>query len=129
MLGLGSQKSDIDKVIESLSVLETSSDYSAPEEISLSASEIPGVKAQQMMNPRQAFFADSQMVNASDAAGLVSAYCFAPCPPGWAVLSPGQKIDAEDLKSFAPDHKVRVVKPVVNSSTLEGDSDGSNTAS
>lgn len=57
--------------------------------------------AEQVMQPRQAFFAPSRMVALQEAEGLISAECVAPCPPGIPLLVPGQRIGKDVLKLIA----------------------------
>ena len=57
-----------------------------PSATSLSWSVIPQI----CISIRDAYFADSEMVNASDAVGCISADLIAPYPPGVAVVAPGE---------------------------------------
>jgi arginine/lysine/ornithine decarboxylase len=123
LVGFGSLPSDIDYLIRCLENLETSAIASTPEE-TIPTSAHFAAPGKQLMNPRKAFFARSQMVDAAMAAGCISAENYAPCPPGWAVLLAGQEINSSIQSQISATRKVRVV-----SSPLEGDSDGSNTPS
>ena len=60
--------------------------------------------------PRDAFFAPTESVTASDAVGRVSAELICPYPPGVPVLSPGERITAEALSALidARDSGVRI---------------------
>jgi len=53
-----------------------------------------------VLSPREAFFAVSRTVTASDAVGRVSAELIAPYPPGVPVLAPGELITAEAVESL-----------------------------
>ena len=50
------------------------------------------VKPEQVITPREAYFADTELIGRSEAAGRISADLIAPYPPGVAVLAPGEKI-------------------------------------
>ena len=50
------------------------------------------VKPEQVITPREAYFADTEIIGRSEAAGRISADLIAPYPPGVAVLAPGEKI-------------------------------------
>src|SRR5215831_9237542 len=53
-----------------------------------------------VLSPRDAFFADNEIVPATAAAGRVSAELIAPYPPGVPVLAPGELITAEAIESL-----------------------------
>jgi arginine/lysine/ornithine decarboxylase len=55
-------------------------------------------RVMQIMSPRQASFAPSQMVPKDQAVGLIAAECIAPCPPGWLITIPGALITSDVLK-------------------------------
>lgn len=78
----------------------------------------------QQLNPRQAFFAESILIPAAEAEGKIASDWIAPCPPGYPILVPGQKITREIIEFLETSTSIRVVKHP----QLEGDSDGSNTA-
>ena len=62
------------------------------------------------MNLRQAFYAEKEEVKKEDAIGRISAEVIAECPPGIAILLPGELITAEHLP-YLEDYKVlEVVK-------------------
>jgi lysine decarboxylase len=58
------------------------------------------VDSEQALCPREAFFADTETVAWSDAAGRVSAELIAPYPPGIPVLSPGERITQTALAAL-----------------------------
>jgi lysine decarboxylase len=53
------------------------------------------VRPEQVLSPREAFFAAHRALPARDAVGRVSAELVAPYPPGVPVLAPGERITAE----------------------------------
>lgn len=55
------------------------------------------VKPEQVITPREAYFADTEMISRDQAAGRISADLIAPYPPGVAVLAPGEKITEQIL--------------------------------
>lgn len=80
-------------VIESLTTLR-----SGPRKIAISLSW--SVKAEQVMTPQEAYFAETILVNRENAVGRVSADLIAPYPPGVAVLAPGERITQEILSGL-----------------------------
>lgn len=78
-----------------------------------------------VVNPTEAFFAESRLLALKNSPGNISSDWLAPCPPGYPVLVPGQKIEQEIIKFIDPKISIRVIKQP----QLEGDSDGPNTAS
>jgi lysine decarboxylase len=59
------------------------------------------VEADQVLSPRDAFFADHESVPWAQAAGRVCAEVIAPYPPGVPVLAPGERITAAALDALA----------------------------
>lgn len=53
---------------------------------------------QQLLTPREAFFADFSLVPWDSALGKISAELISPYPPGVPVLCPGERIDGEVLE-------------------------------
>ena len=45
-----------------------------------------------VLSPRDAFFANSKLVNVKDAIGLISADLICPYPPGIPIIMPGEQI-------------------------------------
>ena len=80
-------------VTDSLSALRG---HKRPIKASLSWSVVP----QQVITPREAYFAETEMVSRDVAAGRISADLIAPYPPGVAVLAPGEMITEEILKGL-----------------------------
>ncbi len=58
------------------------------------------VVPEQVLSPREAFFADHEVVAADAAVGRVSAELVAPYPPGVPVLAPGERVTAEALDAL-----------------------------
>jgi lysine decarboxylase len=58
------------------------------------------VTPQTVLAPREAFFAQNEIVSADAAVGRVSAELIAPYPPGVPVLAPGELITAEALEAL-----------------------------
>jgi len=59
------------------------------------------VDAEQVVSPREAFFAEREAVPSSRAAGRICAELVAPYPPGVPVLAPGEVISADALQALA----------------------------
>jgi arginine/lysine/ornithine decarboxylase len=55
----------------------------------------PDLRAEQVMIPRDAFFAGAELVDAAQAIGRVSAELITPYPPGVPVLAPGEEVTDE----------------------------------
>lgn len=65
------------------------------------ALDLLGVQPQRVVGLREAFFADVDVVRATEAVGRVSADLVAPYPPGVAVLAPGELITQEIVQGLA----------------------------
>ena len=52
------------------------------------------------MSPRDAFFAEYEVVARADAIGRISAELVAPYPPGVPVLVPGEEVTVETLEAL-----------------------------
>ena len=75
-----------------------------PSATALSWSVVPQVK----ISMREAYFADTQMVSASDAIGRVSADLIAPYPPGVAVIAPGELLTEQIVSGLVASQKAGV---------------------
>jgi arginine decarboxylase len=124
--GLGSQDSDLDCLSEALAAVEKEAVFARQSSTGVPFKEVfPEPQfSPQHVNPRRAFFADYRWIYPAEAEGEISCDGIAPCPPGYPVLAPGQRINRETIKILKNDISIRVV----NHPQLEGDSDGSNTA-
>lgn len=71
---------------------------------SLSWSVVPEIG----ISTREAYFADTEFVSASDAVGRISADLIAPYPPGVAVLAPGELITEQIVSGLAELNRVGV---------------------
>jgi arginine/lysine/ornithine decarboxylase len=56
-----------------------------------------GLQLENVMSPREAFFAEAEQVPVGQAAGRISAEMVSPYPPGVPVLAPGELISQEAL--------------------------------
>ena len=75
-----------------------------PSATALSWSVVPQVK----ISMRDAYFADTQMVTASEAIGRVSADLIAPYPPGVAVVAPGELLTEQIVSGLVASQKAGV---------------------
>jgi arginine decarboxylase len=117
LLGQGSSTEDVELLLRVLETLESQAiQEQAP------GQRVPGFV--QKMNSRSAFFSRSECVEATSSISRISADWIAPCPPGHAIVAPGQEIGPEILHFLNHNTSIRVVKD-----QLEGDSDGPNTTS
>lgn len=87
---------DTPRLMSALSALAIESSTAGPREIH----SLPPV-GRAVMQPRDAFFAPSEIVDAADAVGRVSADTVAAYPPGIPNLMPGEVISAEVLEFLA----------------------------
>jgi len=73
---------------------------------------MPDVLPQAVMGLRQACFADHEQLPTAQAVGRISAQSICPCPPGVAVIVPGERFDSELCHALeaARIHTVSVVK-------------------
>lgn len=93
-------------------------DFHAQHPISHSVIEEQGVwhfnEIEQVISPRQAAMAPSQVVPVQEAVGRIAAECIAPCPPGIPVCVPGQRIHPE-VMNLTSVSKIRVVRQQLTS--------------
>lgn len=82
---------------------------------SLSWSVVPEIG----ISTRDAYFAKTEFVSASDAVGLISADLIAPYPPGVAVLAPGEVITEQIVSGLADLHEAGVRIAYASDPTLK----------
>lgn len=123
LLGLMSNENDIELLQNALLQinLETS-DFQDAETVPEPAK--PQFPEQQVL-PRRAFFASQKAIPLEKADGMIAAEWLAPCPPGYALIGPGQRISPEIFKFI--DRKTTI--KVMDSGQFEGETDGPNTSS
>ena len=102
LLGVGSTENDVEYLYQVLTGIETSKGKSE------GSIHVP--HAEQLISPRDAFFAESELINPVDAIHRISSEWIAPCPPGYAIIAPGQKLEAEHVNLLGTRKSVRVVK-------------------
>lgn len=119
LLGSASKQADLDHLVQTLLSLD-----SIQNEKDESFAGKKPTFAPQDMNPRKAFFAKSSSIPIEQAPGRIACDYYAPCPPGYALIAPGQKYSQESIKVLTTE-TVRVV----TDPQLQGDSDGPHTAS
>lgn len=101
LLGSGTETKDIDFLTSVLAELPENDDNM------IMSSKAKPKPLEQIMSPREAFFAPSELVRAVDAVGRISADTLAPCPPGMPVCVPGARV--ADEKSLAGNKYLRVL--------------------
>lgn len=84
---------DLGKFNEVYSLIQNSSLINDPIERAFAKPSM----AKQMISPREAFYSQSKKVKLDDATGKISQELFALCPPGIAILIPGQEITQETV--------------------------------
>ncbi len=104
LLGSGTEQSDIDLVLKVLDELP-------PSDRSENARSEKPKALEQILGPRQAFFADSELVDLSQVKGRIAADCLAPCPPGVPVCVPGARV-GEDIDDYDLRGMLRVLVKV-----------------
>ena len=107
LLGVGSNEEDLTFLVQALREFDKSlSDNGGTAEGGKRPEPI-----EQTLPPRQAFLMNSKVVPKTEAIGQIAAECLAPCPPGWPVLVPGQRIAAGHLGSLDVQSVKVVVQP------------------
>ena len=86
-----------------------------PSATALSWSVIPQVG----ISMREAYFATTEMVTASDAIGRVSADLIAPYPPGVAVIAPGETLTKQVVEGLSVSQKAGVIIAYATDPTLK----------
>ena len=76
------------------------------------------VTPQKKISMREAYFAKTEMVNAADALGRVSADLIAPYPPGVAVVAPGEVLTQQIIEGLASSRAAGVRIAYATDSTL-----------
>jgi arginine decarboxylase len=102
LLGAGTEAGDIDFLISALAELPELNDNR------VMISKTRPQPLEQIMSPREAFFAPSELVAAADAVGRIASETFAPCPPGMPLCVPGSRVGA-DVSSLAQKRYLRVL--------------------
>lgn len=106
LLGVGSNEEDLTFLVQALREFDKS--------LNQKSGAAEGCKRpepiEQTITPRHAFLMSSKPVPKAEAIGQIAAECLAPCPPGWPVLVPGQRITAGHISSLEV-QSVRVVQP------------------
>ncbi len=111
-LGIGSQQKDIDLLLTALDEYCLTNNDSPIKAVAYNGNANLTKKPhpiEQIISPREAFFMPSHVVSPATAIGEIAADVYAPCPPGWPALVPGQKI-TEELLSFKNIKSVRIIK-------------------
>lgn len=104
LAGVGTRKGDLEILEQALQSISESSGETFEEEAQ------EPVRLKQVMNPREAFFSDCEIVEYDAAVGRIAAECVSPCPPGIPVLSPGSEVPPGLESSESVVRSVRVVK-------------------
>jgi arginine decarboxylase len=108
IMGIGSDKSDVDRLIDALSDIDDKYRGGAQNWVL----QIPELTTEMVMNPRDVFLLHkSKRVPLSKAVGQISAQALTPYPPGIPVLIPGERITREIVNYLADlsDKDIRVV--------------------
>jgi arginine decarboxylase len=102
---LADTKSDFEKLAAVLiDILQKFANQPRPSATALSWSVIPHVA----ISMRDAYFADTEMVSASNAIGRISADLIAPYPPGVAVVAPGEVLTEQIVNGLITSQKAGV---------------------
>ena len=93
-VGLTDDSTTVDRLVEGI-LASLVGDPGAPRPVVLPAHCAPPA----LMSPRDAFFADYEVVAADGAIGRISAELIAPYPPGVPVLVPGEEITSQAIEA------------------------------
>ncbi len=104
LAGVGTRKGDLEVLEEALRSVSELSGEPVEEEAQ------EPVRLKQVINPREAYFSECEIVDYDAAVGRVAAECVSPCPPGIPVLSPGSEVPPGLESSESVVRSVRVVK-------------------
>lgn len=107
LLGVGSNEEDLTFLVQALREF----DISLIQRSGAAAGSQRPEPIEQTIPPRQAFLMSSEVVPKAEAVGRIAAECLAPCPPGWPILVPGQKIAASQVSSLDVQSVRVVVQP------------------
>ena len=105
---LGNDYSDFEYLVDCLKEIN-STDYSEHPIID-KKKHMPMLSPQIEMRLRDAYFAEKELVNKYDAIGRISAEVVAECPPGIAILLPGERITEEHLPYLKSYKEIEVLK-------------------
>ena len=108
IMGIGSDKSDVDRLVDALSDIDDKYRGGAQNWVL----QIPELTTEMVMNPRDVFLLHkSKRVPLSKAVGQISAQTLTPYPPGIPILIPGERITREIVNYLADlsDKDIRVV--------------------
>jgi arginine/lysine/ornithine decarboxylase len=99
LLGIGSNENDVNFLLQALKEFDKSLTPNPGNAAGSPPSNRPE-PIEQVLSPRQAFYMPSRVVSVAEAIGEIAVECVAPCPPGWPVTIPGQKIKASQLRGL-----------------------------
>ena len=110
----------VDALVDGVRKQQTSATYTRPagQGQRSPALDLLSVQPQRVVSMRDAFFAETDTVPASEAVGRVSADLVAPYPPGVAVLAPGELITKEIVDGLAATRACGVRVAYASDSTL-----------
>jgi arginine decarboxylase len=111
LLGIGSKEKDVDYLLKAFDTFASDAKYSDDHnnKDKPNGQQKPSA-IDQVITPKDAFYMPSRVMTVQEAIGEISAECLAPCPPGWPILVPGQRITDEILHMQHID-SIRVVIP------------------
>jgi arginine decarboxylase len=113
---LADTRADFDEVADLLiKIARSQQSQPRPSATALSWSVVPQVG----ISMREAYFATTEMVTASDAIGRVSADLIAPYPPGVAVIAPGEILTKQIVEGLSVSQKAGVRIAYATDPTLE----------
>lgn len=111
LLGIGSKEKDVDYLLKAFDTVTSVASYSEGDNHKDKPNRQQKPSAlDQVITPKEAFYMPSQVMTVQEAIGQISAECLAPCPPGWPILVPGQRI-TEEILNVKDIDSVRVVIP------------------
>ena len=105
---LGNDSSDFEYLVDCLKEIDAT-DYTEHPIID-KKKHMPMLVPQIKMRLRDAYFAPKELINKYDAIGRISAEVVAECPPGIAILLPGELITEEHLPYLKDYKEIEVIK-------------------
>lgn len=96
LLGWSTSEGDIERAVLALQQL---SEERQKEMVSSRFHNKPPLP-EQVLSPRQAFLLPSHLIPTDECHGRLAADCIAPCPPGYPLVVPGKRLDADTVSQL-----------------------------
>jgi arginine/lysine/ornithine decarboxylase len=97
LVTIGDTQASVDRLVDAFATLSREHFSTARQHADFRSSGVVIAAAEQVMTPREAFFAPARAIRLAEASGCVSAELVIPYPPGIPVLTPGEIIGADKV--------------------------------